>query len=371
MKKKNVLTTLFSGLMALSFLFASACKPNETPKNAVRTDEGRLGYLFTEYEGYYYEDASVLEEDDRVIISYTTNATKNTQDSVIAVRTGVKTADGYSFNSEENVAITPSENGWDRRNVGGSDLISGKFTYENTEYKYLMAYHANRIPSRKRLQIGLAVSNDLISWKKVGNQPFLEYDYETYGDTDGICNPSLVNLNGESNILLFYSYASSHITETRFVEAQLSSLNAPVVSGNISVPHEGLPLDGLEWATVINADFGYNTQTEELYLVKDGMVFAAQNAKKATLVQLAKIPLSALYEQTAKWTQIKTVMGLIVGGYTRMHSAAIAGNEYGQVGSDLSIVFTSSVAAKNLTDVSYLYKSGLHYYAVMKGGSVL
>ena len=95
------------------------------------------------------------------------------------------------------------------------------------------------------------------------------------------------------------------------------------MSGNISVPHEGLPLDGLEWATIINADFGYNPTSEELYLVKDGMVFAAQNAKKATLVQLAKMPLADLYEQTAKWTQIKTVMGLIVGGYTRMHSASI------------------------------------------------
>ena len=172
MKKKNILTTLFSGLTALTLLFVSACKPNETqpPEMVARVDEGKLGYLFTEYEGYYYEDASVLEEDDRVIISYTTNATKNTQDSVIAVRTGVKTADGYSFNAEESVAITPSESGWDRRNVGGSDLISGKFTYENTEYKYLMAYHANRIPSRKRLQIGLAVSNDLTSYIGLWNR---------------------------------------------------------------------------------------------------------------------------------------------------------------------------------------------------------
>ncbi|MBS1314758.1 MAG: hypothetical protein HP048_05355, partial [Clostridia bacterium] len=55
----------------------------------------------------------------------------------------------------------------------------------------------------------------------MGNAPFLSYDYETYGDTAGICYPSLVNLNGKGNILLFYTYASSTVTETRFVEANL------------------------------------------------------------------------------------------------------------------------------------------------------
>ena len=63
MKKKTLITALLSGLTALTLLF-SACAPQKT----ARQDAGRLGYLFTEYEGYYYEDASVLEEDDRVII---------------------------------------------------------------------------------------------------------------------------------------------------------------------------------------------------------------------------------------------------------------------------------------------------------------
>ena len=361
MKTKRIIA-VFLGLVTT--LGIASCKKKYTP----REDAGSLGYLFTQYEGFAYEEASVLEESDRVIVSYTTNKTENTQDNVIAVRTGTKTATGYEFSSEPVIAVEPSENGWDTQNIGGSDLIKGKFNYDGTEYKYMMAYHANNVTQRKRLQVGLAVSNDLKSWKKVGNEPIVGYDYETYGDTDGVCNPSLVNLNGESNVLIFYSYASSRITESRFVEAKLSSLDTPVLSGNISVPHKGLPLDGLEWATVINADFAYDSQEQELYMVKDGMVFATQNAKKATLVQLAKIPFANVYKQEATWTQIATVMGLEAGGYTRMHSAAIVANEYAQtLSGGLSIVFTSSVGAKGIDDISYLYKSGLHYYTVSTG----
>ena len=104
MNRKKIITALLGGILTSTLFFSSAC--GSAPKKVAREDEGKLGYLFTEYEGYYYEDASVLEEKDRVIISYTTNATKDTQDSVIALRTGVKTGDGYSFDEEEIVAIT-------------------------------------------------------------------------------------------------------------------------------------------------------------------------------------------------------------------------------------------------------------------------
>ena len=376
MKMKRLWTALLVFAVTCSFTGLSGCLGGqesggsfggEEERLVARQDAGSLGYLFEEYEGFYYEEASVLEEDDRVIVSYTTNAAKNGEDSVIAVRTGEKTENGYSFTGEASVAIEPSTDGWDRYHIGGSDLTAGRFCYQGTEYGYLMAYHAGPVPTRKRLQIGLALSNDLKTWTKVGKDAFVAYDYETYGDTDGVCNPSLVNLNGEGNILLFYSYASSRITESRFVESILSDADAPVVSGSISVAHEGLPLDGLEWATVINADFGYDSESGEIYIVKDGMIFATQNAKKATLVQLARIPLADLYKQQAKWTQIASVTGLEAGGYTRMHSAALTTDEYGHMGSGVAIVFTSSVAASGIDDTSYLFKSGLHYYSVLTG----
>lgn len=366
MKKLSI---LFALMLAIALCFtAIGCNfssSEEGETDVERTDAGNIGYLFTEYEGFYYEDASVLVEENRVIVSYTTNKTKDKQDSVIAVRVGEVTADGWNFASDAVVAVEPSVDGWDKYNIGSSDLISGKFTYGETEYKYMLAYHANNIEARKRLQIGLAVSNDLTTWVKVGENPFVSYNYEIYGDFDGVCNPSLVNVNGNANILLFYSYASERVTESRFIEAKLDNLNSPVVSGSISVPHQGLPLDGLEWATIINADFGYDSETGKIYIVKDGMVFAAQNAKKATLVQLAEIPMADLYKQTAIWTNIASVYAIELGGYTRVHSAALVTDGNGGMVDGVSIVFTSSVAAVDVTDLSYVFKSGLHYYNVV------
>ena len=64
MKKKNILTTLFSGLTALTLLFVSACKPNETqpPEMVARVDEGKLGYLFTELKPYADRELFALSD---------------------------------------------------------------------------------------------------------------------------------------------------------------------------------------------------------------------------------------------------------------------------------------------------------------------
>ena len=132
MKIKQCIATLLGIVAMCSFVGCGGKSKVE------RTDKGALGYMFTQYEGYYYEDASVLEEEDRVIISYTTNNTKDAEDSVIAIRTGVKTVDGYSFTDEEIVAVQPSQDGWDKYNIGASDLVTGEFSYNNTQYKYLI-----------------------------------------------------------------------------------------------------------------------------------------------------------------------------------------------------------------------------------------
>ena len=195
--------------------------------------------------------------------------------------------------------------------------------------------------AEKRFSVGLAVSSDLKNWEKVGNAPFLSYDYETYGDTAGICYPSLVNLNGKGNILLFYTYASSTVTETRFVEANLSDLDHPAVSGSISVAHEGLPLDGNEWAVVTNADFAYDAETDEIFIVKDGFPYAAQNAQKATKVEI------------------------VAGGYSRIYSAALVSDACAQIaGEEVSIAFTSGVAQKNAEDKTWIHSPGIHLLSI-------
>ena len=74
-----------------------------------------------------------------------------------------------------------------------------------------------------------------------------------------------------------------------------------------------------------------------------------------------------LYKQTATWTNIASVYAIELGGYTRVHSAALVTNGNAEMVDGVSIVFTSSVAASDVTDTSYIFKSGLHYYNVVGG----
>lgn len=361
MKKITIMAFLLAFVLAFG-----ACEEPQNNAPVLRNPEGTISYLFPSYEGFYYEAPSVLTEENRLVVSYTTNATEGAEDSVIAVRTAAKSGSAWDFSAEPSVAVAPSADGWDKYNVGNGDIVAGSFTYRETDYAYLMAYEASPAAAEKRFSVGLAVSSDLKNWEKVGNAPFLSYDYETYGDTAGICYPSLVNLNGKGNILLFYTYASSTVTETRFVEANLSDLDHPAVSGSISVAHEGLPLDGNEWAVVTNADFAYDAETDEIFIVKDGFPYAAQNAQKATKVEIAKIALESLYAQTARWTPVCSIVDeFVAGGYSRIYSAAFVSDACAWIaGEEVSIAFTSGVAQKNAEDKTWIHSPGIHLLSI-------
>ena len=67
-----------------------------------------------------------------------------------------------------------------------------------------MVYQANAVAAEKRFQIGLAVSNEWTSgWLRIGDKPFLSYDYEGYGDTFGVGNPSVFSVDGEGKSCFF------------------------------------------------------------------------------------------------------------------------------------------------------------------------
>lgn len=357
--------------LSVTVLVASACSFNSgKPKKAERKASGTIEYIFTQYEGYSYEAPSIIKDGEDVYVSYTTNSIAKGGDKVIAVRKGTFTDGKFTFGAEK-IAIRPTANGWDKYNVDNSDMVKGEFNYKGTEYTFLMFYQASSFAAEKRYQIGAAVSKDGLNWLKVGDSPIISYDYEVLGDTAGVCYPSLVNLNGKANLLLFFSKATSLVSETRFVEIQASNLDDLVMSGEISVPSKGLPLDGNEWGIVINADFAYDSASNMLYVVKDGFPYASNNAQKATKIEIAKIALSDMYKQNAEWTTVVNVLdGIELGGYSRIYSAEFVTNAFSGIdGANAELLFTSGVSAENATDETYKFKNGIHYYKLETGVS--
>lgn len=356
MKKYSIISLI---LVALCLCSLVGCGGSNQ-----RKAEGTIPYAFESVKGYGYEASSTIIDGEDARIYYTVNQKKNKPENVIATRKG-NTTNGLTF-EEQVVCLTANAEGWDKYNLNNADVIPGEFKYGGEDYKYLMAYEANNIESYKRLQIGFAVSKDGVNFVKVGDSPIVSYDYNAYGDTVGVCYPSLVNINGKGNVMLFYTFASALVTESRFIEIKADDLDHVVTSGAISVPTVGLPLDGNMWAVITNADYAYDSTTDEIYIVKDGFPYATQNSKKAVKIELGRIARNDMYEQNASWQVICSALdGITMGSYSRIYSAEFITNGSGVIdGANLEIMFTSGVAAKDIEDESYLYLSGIHYFEI-------
>lgn len=351
-------------LTAALVLFCGACGGETKP--VAKVPEG-IDYLFSESEGFANSAPAIKDAGGKRYVFYTTNEEANKEGGVIAARVGEQSGETWEF-GEQSVLLRPESNRWDGTRVMNADVVEGKFSYQNQEYSKLMVYQANAVAAEKRFQIGLAVSNEWTSgWVRVGDKPFLAYDYEGYGDTFGVGNPSIFSVDGEGKILLFYSYGSATVTCTRFVEADLSDLAAPVLSGYITVAGEGLPLDGNPVAMVANADFKYDADTQTVYMVKDGYPYAGNAPQTATKVEVAKVAVADLYRAECRWTRVVSAIdGLDLEGWARVHSACLVSDAQGRISDPdaLEIGFTSNIAAKDENDKKYEFYSGLHTYKI-------
>ena len=71
MKKITIMAFLLAFVLAFG-----ACEEPQNNAPVLRNPEGTISYLFPSYEGFYYEAPSVLTEENRLVVSYTTNATE-------------------------------------------------------------------------------------------------------------------------------------------------------------------------------------------------------------------------------------------------------------------------------------------------------
>ncbi len=98
--------------------------------------------LFQPAAGEYYNYCpSVMElEDGTRYTYYCTNGASGNITDYIAVRKGTPNGDGsYAWGAEQTV-LAPTAGTWDARHVCDPSVIAGAFSYNGTDYSYLMAY---------------------------------------------------------------------------------------------------------------------------------------------------------------------------------------------------------------------------------------
>lgn len=285
--------------------------------------------------GHYMRDADIIQEDGNRYLVYVTNSETAEEDNVIAIRKGVVSGDDYLY-GEEKIIIKPSAEGWDKY-IGSASIVKGDFKFEGTDYKYLIAYEGTTKENNNARSIGFAVSNDILgTWKKIGNAPIVEYDAEVYGESyRGFYAPSLINMDKESNIRLFYTWADAYGHFTYFVDIDAKDLGNLTISGYAMVTNHGNLSTGEDVTMMPNADFVYDPVNKDVYMIKDYSPTPSQDPQVSTQIELALIKEEELYTATNKtgWESLSLydMFDTEDQAYERLYSGTLISDEYGHV----------------------------------------
>lgn len=387
MHKRRFLYSMIALLSISASLVLTACKDPQDTSFEPKPVTG-ISAMFDESLGYYNEHASVFDENNERYVYYTKNKTKHSDtNEYIAVRKATKKDGSWSY-SEASVALDASSGGWDSVKVFQADVIKGAFTLNGESYSYLMAYSGTENDtSRKGAQIGLAVAKSAIGpFVRISEDPFITwsaYDYSQYGEliTNGVCEPSLINYNGKSQVILFYSLFNPNTSYScKYVLLDLSGDLKDLTSrkgerGNV-LSKEGISDMGTDSAC-ISADFALSADKTILYAVRDYYPVPAISPALAEAVQVISAPVEILKETVSatspKWTIIDDKISSLdtavwdredMMGYDRVYSACVIGNEYGYVasGEKLAIAFTSCALASSTAN--YKYTPMIHEYVI-------
>lgn len=386
MRKRRLLCGIVAATVSLlSFAFA-ACDNSQS--GFQKKPITGIPAMFDESLGYYNEHASVLEENDERYVYYTKNKTKHSdKNEYVAVRKGTKKNGEWVYGKAE-TALNVSSSGWDSIKVFQADVIKGTFTFNGESYAYLMAYAGtDNSTSRKGAQISLAVAKSASGpFIRVSENPLITwspYDYSQYGEliSNGVQEPSLLNYNGESQVILFYSLFNPNTTYScKYVLLDLSGDLKDLQPkkgerGNL-LSKKGVA-DMSTDPACIGADFALSQDKTTLFAVRDYYPISALSPAVAEAVQVLCAPVEILKEtigaSSPEWTILDDKISALdtavweqegMMGYDRVYSACIIANEYGYLATPqrFSIAFTSCALASSTPN--YKYTPMIHEYVV-------
>lgn len=311
--------------------------------------------------GFYYRDADVIQLGDKSrYIVYVTNDESGEEDNVIAIRKGTFHAtNGYSY-GPQTIAIRPSSTGWDKY-LGSASIVKGNFTYNSVAYTYLMAYQGTTSPSDRAFSIGFAVANDPEgTWVKVGTSPVLTYNSVVYGETyAGFYAPSLINMNKQSILRLFFTWADAYGHFTYFVDMDAANLNNMDISGFAMIPNNGNLSSGDDVTMMPNADFVYDASNHKFLMIKDYSPSASRLPRVSTRIELAWIMEQEFYT-IAHGTGWRSMMVYDFTDtpdslYERLYSGSIVSDEFGHQLSGNIIEIIYNISDLEADNVFYIF----------------
>ena len=271
------------------------------------------------------------------------------------------------FSSPE-VALRPDDDitAWDGVHVCDPSVIKGIFNDGETVYHYAMAYLGCNTLDCTNNEIGLAFAKTPAGpWIKWSQNPLVTFDLKGFKRYWGVGQPSLINLNRQSKLGLFYTRGDGLGSHQWFLMFDAKNIYQMKEMTHHPISHKGLwRLDGLPDA-LINVDAAFDPVCDVLWVVRDK---CGDDGLYPSIirqaVEVSWIPFSDLKRGT--W-QKEAVIDHALTHFVRNHNAALKRDAYGHLldrHDAMDVYYTTSIHAKSNEDLQYLWRYRIHRHRI-------
>lgn len=330
----------------------------ETTGGVNYTDE-LFGEDMSLYNFYNYAP-SIMIEDGVMHIWYCANEVSGYVTDYIAYRRGEIQSDGTWVFSERQIVLGPTADNWDSVHTCDPSVIKGEFSYRSESYNYLMAYLGCVTLDNSNNEVGIAVAkNPEGPWIKISElNPIANYyesdEFSNDVWTWGYGQPSLISVDKQGEVLLFYTKGLNSGTSTQVERWDLSNLDNPIKIESTQVSNKGATNDLNQQDVINNADFAYDPVRQRIYTVED---MSNRPLEEPTIISQA-FPIEylnlnvnesfvgeTLFDGTIYQWNVHEFVGEGVSGFARNHNPGLITDPYGWLISpnQLPVIYTVSI----------------------------
>ncbi len=327
--------------LVMVILCLTSCSPVEVKPYYAPTDQVMKWFdhgTFGESRFYNYCPSTFIEDGKRYVY-YCTNRDEGNITDYVGFRSAQYSEDtGWNWSDME-IVLGPTEGTFDQRHTCDPSVTKGKFIYNDETYNYLMAYLGSIQSDNNGNEIGIAVSKTPEGpWIKCDEiNPLIPYDRENA--IWGTGQASLVNIDGEGDILMFYSVGNKDGTYEEVREYDLSNLNEPVLLQHARVPTNGLQSGD---TLICDADVCYDVANKKMLLVKGKIPYSPDGNSPAFIADKLVVyymdlsnsskPTDELFKgnNASNWRLLGEI-GYEQTGFMRNHNAGLLTDPYGHL----------------------------------------
>ncbi len=225
-----------------------------------------------------------------------------------------------------NTVLQPTQYAWDGVFTCDPTVVKGNFNAPGLggPYSYVMYYGATDQSDGTDGRIGVAFSNDGITWTKYWGNPII-YPQQYPTSTYGAGQPSAYNSNGI--ITLFHTDTSTSFGQMEWLRTSTDGItfSSPTLVSNSNVDGLGAPVNA-------GADFGYDSSTGTWFAAVPGA------ARQGSSINYTFDIERTTNVTAGSWQQLGTISTSLTGRELN-HNPGFSRDPYGNISSGAIQVF--------------------------------